>query len=247
MASAAEQKAFAQLVLALSNVVLTNVKSRGSVDVDAVAGTLRDRFYSDMPREEFVAMRESVLAVLRQGVAEIWSVTQLEEALAPMDMPAYQKKLFLRVWHRQQEKIRLVVSEASRFGNSLLDMSWRVDALSASKARESLSGATCIVELLVSNENKAAEARRAAAAAAIIRARSDQSVDAKDVPPLSVAATHDVVTFEMDQAQLEQTLLQVRAIKSFISSQTAGGSAASAPDAGTSAEPDVDAGAADDE
>ena len=158
---------------------------------------------------------------LKRAVGELWSITQLEEFLngGGVGLEEYQNKLLLRVWHRQQDKVARVVEEAARFGNTLLDLSWRVDQQAASKSEPELDAASCIVELLISNENKAAAARQAALRAA--RASAEPG-DAPPEPP-AIGATHDVVTFEMDAAQLEQTLLQVRAIKSFITSQTVAG------------------------
>ena len=165
-------------------------------------------------------MVERVIGVLSSGVGENWSITQLEEYLntdgETLGFASYQAKLFLRVWHRQQDKIQRVVEESSRFGNSLLDISWRVDHQAASKSDPNRSVNSCIVELLISNENKAAAARQAAAAKA---AAAAEPGSAPPEPP-AIGATHDVVTFEMDSAQLSQTLLQIRAIKSFIETQT---------------------------
>merc|ERR1711916_71693 len=115
--AANEQKAFANLVLSLSNMVLANIKSPKSVDRDAVVATLKAKLYPSLPDPEFGSMVERVIGVLSSGVGENWSITQLEEYLntdgETLGFASYQAKLFLRVWHRQQDKIQRVVEESA--------------------------------------------------------------------------------------------------------------------------------------
>eukprot|EP00030_Apusomonadida_sp_AF-17_P004147 a508397_98.p1 GENE.a508397_98~~a508397_98.p1 ORF type:complete len:243 (-),score=119.39 a508397_98:39-722(-) len=196
MAAAQPVKEYANLVLQLSNAVLAAI-SDPSVDLAAARATLKQRLFAAMPDAEYETMSLAAERALQEAVRENWSITQLDTALeAKYGVAEWQRQLFLRVWKKQQSKVRDTLSATVAFNSRLGSLDWRIDTKSKSKTAEELSELTAIVELAI------AQPKRPKADA--------ESGDVK----------HDVVRFELDREQLEQTLIQIRAIREVITAQT---------------------------
>lgn len=141
-------------------------------------------------------MSTGIERALQEAIRANWSITQLEASLAEKyGLAEWQRALFARVWKKQQTKVRETLSSAVAFSDRLRTLDWRIDTKARSKSHEELSGLCAIVELTTTAPRRPGAAEAGAGGDSVLR-------------------------FELDREQLEQTLLQIRALKAIIAAQT---------------------------
>ncbi|EKX42335.1 hypothetical protein GUITHDRAFT_153589 [Guillardia theta CCMP2712] len=89
--------------------------------------------------------------ILSRASAGAWTMSMMEDHVKEAEVSAEVAEALLRIWRRNEPKIREEATKQSFWGNNLKRLSWRVDVSTKSRYVEDLNEPCAIMELNMSN------------------------------------------------------------------------------------------------
>ncbi|CAH1791229.1 unnamed protein product [Owenia fusiformis] len=121
---------------------------------------LKEQLFPDTPDDEFAHIKQRASSIIHSMVASNMDLNQLEVFLTSQtkkkDHPLTEEqvKIYAKFWKQHRTKIHEQLVTRTVWGNTLKDVSWRVDVMSQSRSMESINTPTAIVELQLENRMK---------------------------------------------------------------------------------------------
>eukprot|EP01132_Coremiostelium_polycephalum_P005769 gene5769-7179_t len=119
-------------------------------------------------------------------------LSSFESLIKESDFTSVQQECLIKFWKLNKKKIHEILYKQTRFNNSLQKMSWRLDLKTKSKQEEDLNEPSAIVELKLKKNNTLSTSNN----------------------------NSDLIRFEMDKNQLEETLQQINNIQKHLQSKS---------------------------
>ena len=120
---------------------------------------LHQELFSDLEKEQFVAMLKRYENLMRNIVSADMDFNQLEAFLTSQmrrkqgSLTQEQAAAFLKFWKSQKVKIHDVMVQKSSWNNKLKDVSWRIDLKSQGRHLQQINMPVAIVEMQLENRS----------------------------------------------------------------------------------------------
>ncbi|XP_072182383.1 COMM domain-containing protein 1-like [Diadema setosum] len=141
--------------------LLNGIAKRDYLGVEGITDELmKEELFSDLSEDEFANLLTKCKSLLKNVASIDMDFNQLEAFLTSQmkkkegGISEAQATAFTKFWKSNRSKIHDKVVYQSVFGNSLKDVSWRIDIKSQAKHIDQINTPTAIVELQLNNRSR---------------------------------------------------------------------------------------------
>ncbi|KAN0029630.1 hypothetical protein ACTA71_007762 [Dictyostelium dimigraforme] len=155
--------------------------------------TLKEMVFSeqnDITLEVIEFTYNKCFEIIQKASYSDMQISTFENIVKDSDFTSIQQECLNKFWKVNKKKIHEIIYKTTRFNNSLQKISWRIDVKTKSKEISEINEPVSIVELKLKNNNT------------------------------NINNKNDLIRFEMDKNQLEETLQQINSIQKHLQSKS---------------------------
>uniref|UniRef100_A0A8C5M9V2 COMM domain-containing protein 1 n=1 Tax=Leptobrachium leishanense TaxID=445787 RepID=A0A8C5M9V2_9ANUR len=146
----------------LSGLLNGIAQSRYYGNKDITEELLKSELYPELPQEEFKALLEKMVGIVKSIVSADMDLNQMEAFLMAQTkkqggITAEQAAVLGKFWKNHKKKIRESMISQIRWENSLKGMKWRIDLKSQSTHTDQVNAPVAIVEMEIGKNHKESE------------------------------------------------------------------------------------------
>ncbi|KAN0016113.1 hypothetical protein ACTFIU_006067 [Dictyostelium citrinum] len=160
--------------------------------------TLKEMVFSeqdDVTLELIEFTYNKCFEIIQKASYSDMQISTFENIVKESDFTTVQQECLNKFWKVNKKKIHEIIYKTTRFNNSLQKISWRIDVKTKSKEINEINEPVSIVELKLKNTNT----------------NNNNNNNSNK---------NDLIRFEMDKNQLEETLQQINSIQKHLQSKS---------------------------
>ncbi|KAM8945461.1 COMM domain-containing protein 1 [Pelodytes ibericus] len=146
----------------LSGLLNGIAQSRYYGNKDITEDLLKRELYPDLPHDQFKALLEKMVGIVKSIVSADMDLNQMEAFLTAQTkkqggITADQAAVIAKFWKNHKRKIRESMVNQTRWENTMKGMKWRIDLKSQSRHTDQVNTPVAIVEMEIGKNGKESE------------------------------------------------------------------------------------------